>query len=108
MMFIVRLVVVLWAVTVGAVQAQEVGSARQGFRLARGQCAECHQVDKVPGRSPNPAAPTFESIANITGMTSAALTAALRTSHGTMPNVIIKGGDMSDLVAYILSLKHAD
>jgi len=108
MMLTVRLIVALGAATFGGVQAQEVGSVRQGFRLARGQCAECHLVDKVPGRSPNPAAPTFESIANVTGMTSAALTAALRTSHGTMPNVIIKGGDMGDLVAYILSLKHSD
>ena len=57
------------------------------------------------GFSPNPAAPTFEDIANIPGMTSAALTAALRTSHETMPNVMIKEADTSDLVAYILSLK---
>jgi len=108
MMLTVRLIVALGAAILGGVQAQEMGSVRQGFRLARGQCAECHLVDKVPGRSPNPAAPTFESIANVTGMTSAALTAALRTSHGTMPNVIIKGGDMGDLVAYILSLKHSN
>jgi hypothetical protein len=65
---------------------------------------ECHLVDKVPGRSPNADAPTFERIANISGMTSAALT--VRTSHETMPNVIIKGGDVNDLVAYILSLKN--
>jgi hypothetical protein len=60
---------------------------------------------KGEGRSPNPAAPTFEHIANIPGMTGMALTATLRTSHGTMPNVIIKGSDIGDLVAYILSLK---
>ena len=39
-------------------------------------------------------------------MTRAALTAALRTSHETMPNVIIEGADIGDLVAYILSLKN--
>ncbi len=70
-------------------------------------CAECHLVDKVPRRSPDRAAPTFEHIANISGTTSAALTAALRTSHGTMPNVIIQGSDIADLVAY-LSLKSGD
>jgi hypothetical protein len=37
-------------------------------------------------------------------MNSAALTAALRTSHETMPNVIIKGSDLSDVIAYILSM----
>ncbi len=37
-------------------------------------------------------------------MTSTALAAALRTSHETMPNVIIKGSDLSDVIAYILSM----
>jgi mono/diheme cytochrome c family protein len=105
---LVRLIVAVWVATIGAAQAQELGSARQGLRLARAQCAECHLVDKVAGRSSNAAAPSFERIANVPGMTSAALTAALRTSHETMPNVIIKGNDMGDLVAYILSLKDGD
>ena len=104
----VRLIVAVWVATVGAAQAQELGSAQQGLRLARAQCSECHLVDKVAGRSSNAAAPSFERIANVPGMTSAALTAALRTSHETMPNVIIKGNDMGDLVAYILSLKGGD
>lgn len=79
-----------------------------GLGLARLQCAECHLVEKGQGESPNPAAPTFEHIANISGMTGMALTAALRTSHGTMPNVMIKGSDIADVVAYILSLKDGD
>jgi mono/diheme cytochrome c family protein len=91
-------------ITVGNLHAQEVGNANQGLRIARAVCAECHLVDKVPGRSSNAAAPTFEHIANIPGMSSAALTAALRTSHQTMPNVIIKGSDLNDVIAYILSL----
>jgi hypothetical protein len=37
-------------------------------------------------------------------MNSTALTTALRTSHETMPNVIIKGSDLSGLIAYILSM----
>ena len=43
----VRLIVVVWVATVGAAQAQELGNARQGLRLARAQCAECHLVDEV-------------------------------------------------------------
>ena len=35
----------------------------------------------------------------------AALIAALRTSHESMPNVIIKGSDLSDIIAYVLSLQ---
>jgi mono/diheme cytochrome c family protein len=61
----VRLIAVVWVATVGAAQAQELGSARQGLRLARAQCAECHLVDKVAGRSSNAAAPSFERIANV-------------------------------------------
>jgi hypothetical protein len=76
--------------TVGDLQAQEMGSPDQGLRIARALCAECHLVDKLPGQSPNLIAPTFEHIANIPEMISAAL-AALRTSHESMPNVIIKG-----------------
>ena len=104
----VCLIVAVWVVTVEGAQAQELGNPQQGLRLARAQCAECHLVDKVAGRSRHAAAPAFEQIANVTGMTSAALTAALRTSHKTMPNVIIKGSDIGDLVAYILSLKESD
>jgi mono/diheme cytochrome c family protein len=92
------------AMTVGTVVAQEVGSPNLGLRIARTQCAECHLVEDTGGQSPNRDAPTFAKIANTPGMSSTALTAALRTSHETMPNVIIKGSDLSDVIAYILSL----
>jgi mono/diheme cytochrome c family protein len=93
------------AMTLGKLEAQEVGNPNQGLRLAHTLCAECHLVDKLPGeQSPNLIAPSFEHIANTPGMNSAALTAALRTSHENMPNIIIKGTDLSDVIAYILSL----
>ena len=98
------LIIAVCVAAIGAAQAQSIGSASQGLKLAQAQCAECHLVEKGSGLSPNPAAPTFEDIANIRGMTSAALTAALRTSHETMPNVIIKGSDLNDVIAYILSM----
>ena len=93
--------------TVGDLQAQEVGNPNQGHRLARAACAECHLVDNTGGTVTEPHAPTFEQIANTPGMSSAALTAALRTSHESMPNIIIKGGDLSDVIAYILSLRES-
>lgn len=92
------------AMTVGNLAAQEVGNPDQGLRLAHTLCAECHLVDKLPEQSPNLIAPSFEHIAKTPGMNSAALTAALRTSHESMPNIIIKGTDLSDVIAYILSL----
>jgi len=97
----------IWATACSA-QAAQVGSVQQGLRLARETCAQCHLVDKVMGRSTNDDAPTFKAIANTPGQTSAALAAALQTSHRTMPNVVIKGDDADNVIAYILSLKEAD
>jgi cytochrome c len=94
-----------WAAATSA-QAQEMGSAQRGLRVARQTCSQCHLVVKEAGRSTDSNAPTFETIAKTSsGMTSAALIVALRTSHQTMPNVIIKAEDLNDLVAYILSLR---
>ena len=101
----VRILLVGMTLSVGNLQAQEVGNPHQGLRIARAVCAECHLVDNVPGTSSDPAAPTFQQIANTPGISSAALTAALRTSHEKMPNVIVTGSDLSDVVAYILSLR---
>ena len=39
------------------------------------------------------------------GLSTAALAASLQTSHRTMPNVVIKGDDADNIIAYILSLK---
>ncbi len=104
------MVVVLATMTAatGSAQAQQPGSAQRGLKLAREICSQCHLVDKVAGRSTNPDAPPFETIAKTPGLTSAALTVALRTSHRTMPNIVIKEDDTRDIVAYILSLKDGD
>lgn len=90
--------------TIGDVDAQQFGNAHEGRRLAHAECGQCHGVTKK-GFSTNPAAPAFEDIANIPGMTSAALTVALQTSHHSMPNFVIKGRDARNIIAYILSLK---
>ena len=92
-------------VAAGSAAAQEIGSAAEGLKLARTQCSQCHLVDKVAGASTNPDAPTFETIARTPGLTGAALTVALRTSHRTMPNIVIGERDTKNIVAYILSLK---
>jgi hypothetical protein len=44
-------------------------------------------------------------IGSIERDTSTALTVALRTSHRSMPNRVIKGRDTQNIIAYILSLK---
>jgi mono/diheme cytochrome c family protein len=76
--------------------------------LARQICSECHATERTQALSPNPAAPRFEAIANVSGMTGAALSAALQTPHRTMPNVMLDADELSKIVAYILSLKRAE
>ncbi len=88
----------------GSAAAQQIGNTGQGRRLAQADCAQCHGIDRNSFSS-NLAAPPFDDIANVPGMTKRALTVALRTSHRSMPNLVIKGRDAEDLVAYILSLK---
>ena len=92
-------------ITSGLVHAQQ---PEAGLVLAKHDCAECHAVEKGAFVSPKAAAPRFEVIANTPGMTATALTAALLTSHRTMPNLILNANERSDVIAYILSLRRAN
>lgn len=94
------------ALMAGAAWAQDIGEPAQGRILAQQICSECHSIDKASARSPNAAAPRFESIANIPGMTPTALAATLQTSHRTMPNVLLQPDEFRNIVTYILSLRH--
>jgi mono/diheme cytochrome c family protein len=77
--------------------------ARRGLAFATQTCAECHGV-RAGERSRNPAAPAFEVVAGVPGMTALALQAALQTSHREMPNLILQANERADVIAYILSL----
>jgi mono/diheme cytochrome c family protein len=100
----VTLVSTIAALTGSADAQADSDGIRAGRRLAQTQCAQCHGVDSKE-HSANPAAPAFEDIANVSGMTATALTVALRTSHQSMPNLIVQDRDARDIIAYILSLK---
>jgi len=91
--------------SMGSGAAQQVGEARAGLELAQRLCAQCHAVGKDEGRSPNANAPRFQVIASVPGMTATALSAALNTSHRTMPNIILDAEQQANIVTYILSLK---
>jgi cytochrome c2 len=93
------------AVLAGTTAAQEMGDAKRGHFLAETVCSECHAIDKGAPRSRNGHAPTFESIANTRGMTATALRVALRTPHMEMPNLVLKDGDIDDIIAYMDTLK---
>ncbi len=93
--------VALWT----PVQAQEIGHASRGLALAQRLCAECHAIENQYARSPNAHAPRFQAIASTPGMTAMALSAALNTSHRSMPNIMLAADEQADVIAYILSLK---
>ena len=102
-----RAVVAVMAVVCvsGTAQAQVIGDVDKGKAFAERTCAECHAVHAGPGASPKATATTFVNIANVPGMTATALAVFFRTPHPTMPNLVVTGEDMDNVIAYILSLK---
>lgn len=103
----VLLSLMLSVIGLAAASAQEAGDVRAGRTVAQNSCAACHAVEGGQASSPNSGAPAFTTIAAVPGMTTAALLAALQTSHRerTMPNLILPPDELRDVVAYILSLK---
>ena len=79
-------------------------SAAAGHRLADGWCKECHSIETATAGAAN-AAPDFAEIANRPSTTALSLKVFLRTSHPSMPNIVIAPAETDDLVIYILSLK---
>ena len=100
-------IAVALAASTGSGVAQQVGNPRTGLELAQRLCTQCHAVSRDEGRSPNANAPRFPVIASVPGMTATALSAALNTSHRTMPNIILDAEQQANIIAYILSLKQS-
>ena len=89
---------------VGDVPMGEIGDPQAGFEYAHAVCAACHAISQE--KSPNPKAPRFKDVANTPGMTPTALKVWLQNAnHPTMPNIMIRGQELRNLIAYILSLK---
>ena len=85
--------------------AQELGSPGLGQAYAERVCADCHDVEAGGEISPNPDAPSFQSVADTPGMSPRALAVWLQTSHPTMPDLILKPDDMDNVIAYIMGLR---
>ena len=94
--------VLLFASAAATAQAQD---PQEGAKWATNVCGECHAIARSQPRSPNGRAPTFVELANIPGMTAAALTVALTTPHAGMPMFVLTSEQRQDIIAYILSLK---
>ena len=89
---------------VGDVPMGEIGDPQAGFDYAHATCAACHAISEE--KSPVATAPRFKDVANTPGMTPTALMVWLQNAqHPTMPNLMIRGQELRNVAAYILSLK---
>ena len=86
----------------GAGQPSE--SIAAGHRLAEAWCRECHAIGAIPTGAKK-APPDFAAVANRPSTTALSLKVFLKTSHPTMPNIIIGPSQADDLANYIMSLK---
>ncbi len=75
-----------------------------GRRLAEAWCSECHALE-APGPGKSSRAPDFVQIANRNSTTELSLKVFFRTSHRSMPNIIIAPDQADDLARFILGLK---
>ena len=87
---------------------QEFGDASRGFIYVRQACADCHAVASDQKVSPDPKAPSFQSVANTPGLTRTAVDVWLHSSHPTMPQLIIDAERVDDIAAYLRSLRKTD
>jgi cytochrome c len=83
---------------------QGLDSAAAGHRLADAWCKECHAIEAATPGSAN-VAPDFLKIANQPSTTALALKVFLKSSHRSMPNIVLAPDQADDLVNYILSLQ---
>ena len=101
-MKLIAFLVLLFASAAATAQAQD---PQEGAKWTTNVCGECHAIAPSQPRSPNRRAPTFAELANVPGMTAAALTVALTTPHAGMPMFVLTSEQRQDIIAYILSLK---
>ena len=83
-------------------RAQDVAAGRH---LAETWCAGCHMVAPDATRSPNDAIPSFAAIAQMPSTTMSSLNAFLQSPHPPMPDLKLSRTEISDISAYILSLR---
>ncbi|MFY0610378.1 MAG: cytochrome C [Hyphomicrobiaceae bacterium] len=92
---------------IGQADAATLGEPTAGKAYAQMHCASCHSIVPNGNTSPVAEALPFQMIADTGGMTRTALFVFFRTPHPTMPNLIVRGDDVDNIIAYILSLKTA-
>ena len=89
----------------GSRQAQAYGDPAEGHQLAATWCSGCHQIDPRAQLLATDAVPSFQAIAAMPSTTAMSIRAFLSTSHSVMPNFHLTDTQISDVAAYILSLR---
>jgi len=82
------------------VLGQQAGDPAAGRRLAEASCLSCHGSAAAPQKAPG-----FAAIAAMPSTTARSLEVFLRTSHPSMPNLILSATQRDDVIAYILTLR---
>jgi mono/diheme cytochrome c family protein len=90
---------------IGLAHAQGIGDPADGQRIAASTCSSCHQIDVQSRDSTNDPVPSFQAIAAMPSMTMLSINVFLRTSHNVMPNIRLTETQITDISAYILSLR---
>ena len=94
----------VWDETRAQIAGDQPGDATAGRRLADAWCTECHAIGVKTVDAPR-RGPDFAEVAKRPATTALSLNVFLRSSHKTMPNLMMERREADDLVAYILSLK---
>jgi cytochrome c len=107
----IALALLLGAAALSAVRMHEASGAAPGadsisagHRLAEAWCKTCHAIGSDLSGAPRPG-PDFVKVANMTSTTELALKVFLRTTHPSMPNIVLTPEQTDNLVTYILSLR---
>ena len=75
-----------------------------GIAWPQAWCKDCHAIEASDRRRRRPH-PDFAAIANRPSTTALSLKVFFKTSHRSMPNLVIAPDQADDLANYILSLK---
>lgn len=76
-----------------------------GKAMAQKWCSSCHVVDPAQSGTAQSDVPSFQAIANQEGMTAETIASFITSPHPPMPDLNLARDQISDLVAYIQSLK---
>ncbi len=81
---------------------------KQGRRLAKSLCVNCHDVSPEGRSTSSEAVPSFHDMANQNGQSREQLAGRIVIPHPEMPTIPLTRSEIRDIVAYIMSLKEAD